>query len=98
MDRGMKKWKPFNSVVPTSYLLKSNDLVKIPNLSKDQIEEYEELIKDSLYNSSKITILYLDKNSISEITDRVIKIDSITKSIILSNKLKINFRQIYKIK
>lgn len=97
-DRKMVKWRPFNSVVPSSELLKKEECIERPNLSKDEITEYEEKLKFSLYNSSIITIVYFNKNKISEITDQVIKIDSLTQNIYFKDGTIINFRQIYKVK
>lgn len=96
-NRDEIKWKPFNSVVPASYLLKNDESVVRPNLSTDEINEYEEILKKSLYLSSPITIKYIENNKIMEITDYVIKLDPLKKNIYLSQKT-INFRQIYHIK
>lgn len=96
-NRGYKKWKPFNSVVSSSDLINKKNLISFPNPSKDEILEYEELLKKSLYLKVDITIKYLEGNTIKEITDHVIKFDQLKKNIILSSKT-INFRQIYNIK
>lgn len=96
-NRGYKKWKPFNSVVSSRELINQKDTISYPNPSKDEILEYEEIIKESLYLKSNITIKYIEKGIIKEITDYVIRIDPLKKNIILSTKT-INFRQIYKIK
>mgnify|MGYP003311641116 CR=1 FL=1 len=53
-DRGMKKWKPFNAVVPSSYL-KNQETLPVPSLSENEILECEELLKKSLY-TKKINI------------------------------------------
>ena len=97
MDRGMKKWRPFNSVVPAKELLKKNINVSLPSLSKDEIEEFEEKIKASLYTHSLIEITYYENNELKTISDYVIRLDPIRKNIYLNNTT-INFRQIYKIK
>ena len=96
-DRGMIKWKPFNAVVPSKTLLKDLPKVKKPNLSQDEIENYEEIIKISLYDDTPIEITYLYKNTIKKDIKTVIKLDSINKNIFFKDKTKINFRQIYKI-
>lgn len=97
-DRKMIKWRPFNSVVPSNELLKKEENIKRPNLSKDEIMEYEEILKFSLYNALQITVVYFNANKISEIKSKVIKIDSLTQNIYFKDGTIINFRQIYKVK
>lgn len=95
-NREYKKWRPFNSVVSARELISNNEKVPTPSLSKDEITEYEELLKESLYLKNNLTIIYLEKGTTKEITDFVIKLDPIKKNIVLSTKT-INFRQILKI-
>ena len=96
-DRGMLKWRPFNSVVPNRELLSEDKIPDKPALSKDELEEYEEILKWSFYTGSNIEITYLEKNKVKSIVDVVLKIDSIKKNIYLNNKI-LNFRQIYRVK
>ena len=96
-DRDFKKWKPFNSVVPTKALLKRDDTIEVPILSKDELEDFEEKLKNSLYLKSKIEITYIEDNTYKTIKDYVVKLDSLKKTVYLSKKT-INFRQICKIK
>ena len=37
-DRGIKKWKPFNAVVPSSYL-KNKEILKEPSLSENEMAD-----------------------------------------------------------
>ena len=96
-DRNFKKWKPFNSVVPTKALLKKDETIEVPILSKDELDDFEEKLKMSLYLRSKIEITYIENNTYKTITDYVIKLDSLKKNVYLTNKT-INFRQICNIK
>lgn len=97
MNRDLKKWKPFNSVVPASELLKNVEVVEKPILSKDEIIEFEEKLKTSLYLKTQIKITYIDGNKIKEITDYVVSLDPLKKNVHLKSRT-INFRQICNIK
>ena len=96
-DREFKKWKPFNSVVPTKALLKNDNPVEIPIHSKDELEDFEEKLKNSLYLKSKIEITYIENNTYKTIIDYVVKLDPLKKNVYLTHKT-INFRQICNIK
>jgi len=95
-DRGMKKWRPFNAVVPSSELLRKEENIPLPTLSKDEKEEFEEILKDSMYTHSKVKIFFIENNKEIIIDDVVIGLDPIKKDIILKER-KINFRQIHKV-
>lgn len=97
-DRGMLKWKPFNSVVPSKNLFTNCENIQKPNLTSEEAYEYEELLKYSLYNHSKIKIIYLENEKKCELTSTVKKLDPIHKNIYFTNGKIINFRQIYIIK
>ena len=97
-DRGIKKWNPFNSVVPSSELFKNNKPLKMPNPSESEITYFEELLKESLYTGQRIWIKYINRNKIFEEEKIVKKIDSVNLNIFFLDNTKINFRQIYKIK
>ena len=97
-DRGMKKWAPFNSVIPSSELFISDKPIPMPNLSEGEITYFEELLKESLYTGLRICIKYINRNKIFEEEKVVKKIDSVNLNIFFLDNTKINFRQIYKIK
>ena len=92
-DRGMKKWRPFNAVVPNSFLKNSPESIELPSLSDEEIWEFEELLKVSMYTHSKVKITYIENAKIKEIDDYVMSIDPVKKDIYLKSK-RINFRQI----
>lgn len=95
-DRGMKKWRPFNSVVPGKVLLNLEEKILLPDLSPSEVEEYEEILKISMYTHSKVKITYIENGHINIIEDYVDYLEPIKKDIKLHNK-KINFRQIVKV-
>ena len=96
-ERDFKKWKPFNSVVPSSELLRSEEHIEAPVLSKDELEDFEEKLKASLYLKSEIELTYIENNKIHTLKDYVIKLDPLKKNVYLKTKV-INFRQICNIK
>lgn len=96
-DRGMKKWRPFNSVTSKEELLRKPACDDFPNLSQYEIQEFEELLEYSLYTHSKVHIAFIENGSRKSIDDYVEKLDPIKKDVILKSR-KINFRQIYEVK
>lgn len=96
-ERDTKKWRPFNSVVPSRELLKRDIELEVPTLSKDEIMEFEEKLKTSMYQRHKIEITFIENNKLCKINDYVIKLDPLKKNIYLNSKI-INFRQICNIK
>lgn len=96
-DRGMKKWQPFNALASRNELLTKPSCDNVPVLSKDEITEFEEILKGAMYTHSKVNISYIEKGSKKTIEDYVENLDPIKKDIILKSK-RINFRQIYKVK
>ncbi len=95
-DRGMKKWRPFSSVVPSRELKYAPSSVPLPDLSEGQIEEYEEFLKFSLYTHSSLKVTYIENANIFHMEDYVTRFDQIKKDIYFSKK-KLNFRQIVEI-
>ena len=95
-DRGMKKWRPFNAVVPAKVLLEKDESIPLPELSEDEIGYYEDILISSLYTHSPIKIYFIENGKKKEVKDYVKSFDSISKNVILQSR-KINFRQIYKI-
>lgn len=96
-DRGIKKWRGFNAVVPLDDILESSANIKAPEHSIEEIEEYEELLSTSLYTHSKIKVKYIENSRICELEDYVVKIDSIKKDVYFKTN-KVNFRQVIEIK
>jgi len=99
-DRGFIKWAPFNSVISNKTVLKEIDTKKIekPLLSKDQVEELNELIIEAYYSKSKVIISFYEQNQIKNISTIITKINTTNNLIELENKKLITFNQIIKIK
>lgn len=92
----MKKWKPFNAVVPNSTLIKKDESISLPTLSMEEIDEYEEILKVSFYTHTKIKCFYIEDGKRKILEDFVVKLDPIKKNVYFKNKA-LNFRQIQKI-
>ena len=60
-NRNAIKWAPFNSVINGNYIMnmivKEKSRIVKPDLSEEQINEFENLIKESLINNSLFTIM-----------------------------------------
>ena len=99
--RGIIKWQPFESLLPNKVIINSilNEKNKIskPILSTDQLEDLNNIILESFYNQSSITIKYFANNYI-KIDDGVItSLNYNNKTIIINNKLKLHISQILQI-
>ena len=99
-DRGMIKWQPFNSVVPSKQLvneiMKEKSKIKMPILSEEQKSSIEKKIILSFYENEPITLEYFYHGKILKANDIIKKIDSTYHKIYFNNKV-ILFDQIIKI-
>lgn len=99
-DRGMIKWMPFNSVVPSKQIvneiLKEKNKVKMPNLSNEQKKIIEDKIITAYYENEKINITYYYQGKLLDLEGTIKKIDSIYHKIYFNNKILL-FDQIVKI-
>ena len=90
-DRGMIKWQPFNSVTPSSTVIKSLILEKSkipkPILSDEEKKEIEEKIIEAFYCGTDVTLHYYKNGYIKTITGKIKKIDHISKTIYLNNTI-----------
>lgn len=97
LDRGMIKWQPFNSIIPSkeivNQIIKEKSKIKMPILSEEQKNVIEERILLSFYEKEKITLEYFYNGKIKKITDIIKKIDPIYHKIYLTEKV-ILFNQI----
>ena len=61
IDRGMIKWEPFNSVIPSSKVIKDvmkeKNKIKKPILSEDQLKIIEQKLIES-FNSCEETNIF----------------------------------------
>lgn len=101
-DRNSIKWAPFNSVINGNYVLnsiiKEKSKINKPILSSEQIENYENLIKESQINKINLLFSIYSNGFIKEIKGTVFKIEVPSKRIILTNHISIYFCEIVKIK
>ena len=97
MERGIIKWRPFNSVINTKEMLNEcvnkTNTITMPILSEDQITLLENKIIFSYYSKKIVTVKYYRNGKIYNITGIIKKIDSITHTINLNNTT-ILFKQI----
>ena len=94
-DRGMIKWKPFNSVLNSNDLydiINSKNIKKKPIISEDVLYKIDYTIKEAYINKSKVKIDYWCDN-INTIIGVIDKIDT-QKKYILVNNTKIYFKDI----
>ena len=94
-ERGMIKWAPFASVIDSSILvneiLEEKSKINKPTLTDEKYSSIEEDILYSFKNNEYINIEYFKNGKIYKIKEKVSKIDTFSKCIILSNKTKLNF-------
>jgi len=99
-DRGMIKWQPFNSVVPSKQIineiLKEKSKITMPNLSEEQMKNIEQKIIAAFYEKEKITLEYYYQGKIYKLTENIKKIDSTYRKIYFNDKILL-FDQIVKI-
>ena len=100
-DRGMIKWAPFNSLINSQYLINSlvfeKTKINKPTISEEEQKIIEEKIIEAYYCRNKVLITYYKDGYLLKTKASIEKIDSIYKTIYLSNQLKLLFKQIYKI-
>ena len=100
-DRGMIKWQPFQSVVPTNLIVKSlleeKKKVTKPVLSDDQLDNLDILLAEYFYNQSKIQIKYFQNNKVKEIQGIITNINADLKIVTISGHLNLHISQILQI-
>lgn len=99
IDRGIIKWQPFNSVVPSSTLLKNNkDHQAKPILFDEELEALNQKILEAYYSHNLIELTIYEENTIQKYESIIIKINSTLNTIYLKNNKTIFFNQIIHIK
>ena len=100
-DRGMKKWAPFNSLMNgrtiVNSLIVEKSKIEKPQLSEEEQKILEEKIIEAYYCQNIVIITYYKDGFLRKIKATIKKIDSVYKTIYLSNDYKILFRQIFNI-
>lgn len=102
IDRGIIKWRPFESLIPSKQILQNLLLEKKkitkPILSEEEIMNLESQIIEAYYNKEKIQITFYKNGLLKNIKGQIIKIDQVYKLVYLNNNLKLLFNQIIAIK
>ena len=101
MERGIIKWRPFNSVINTKKMLEEESLnqhyIEMPELSEEQLYYIQNKIEFSYYSKIKVTINYFKNNHIFKITGQIKKIDNVNHLIKLNDNTTLFFNQIINI-
>lgn len=101
-NRNAIKWVPFNSVINGNYIMnmivKEKSRIIKPTLSEEQINEFENLIKESLINKMPLDFTIYDNGYTKNIKGTVTKIDSSLNKIFLNYNNYIFFCEIMDIK
>lgn len=101
-NRNAIKWAPFNSVINGNYIMntvvKEKSRIIKPILSEEQINEFENLIKESLINKIPLEFTIYDNGYTKNIKGTVTKIDSSLNKIFLNYNNHIFFCEIMDIK
>lgn len=100
-DRGMIKWAPFDSLIPSKEViqkisLEKSKLVK-PILDSEQIEEIETILWTSFHNQITIFISYFKNGMMKEKTGRIMEIHPVSKKIFFMDQTFLYFDQILKV-
>ena len=101
-NRNAIKWAPFNSVINGNYIMNMivNEKSRIikPTLSEEQINKFENLIKESLINKIPLEFTIYNNGYAKNIKGTVTKIDSSLNKIFLNGNNHIFFCEIMDIK
>lgn len=99
-DRGIIKWRPFESVAPSykiiNEILSEKSKIPLPYLSDEQIKDIEHKLVLAFYTKDNIEITYFEKGCLIKINSNIKKIDSINHKIYFQNNT-ILFEQIINI-
>ena len=101
-NRSQAKWAPFNAVAPGEEMvrdvLKRKNVVKMPILSEDQINDLENKLINSYNNQVKISIKYFRAGRYYLREGIVANIDVLGRKIALNDEYNLFFSQIIEIK
>lgn len=94
-------WAPFNSVANSSYMLnaiiKQKESIKKPELSEDQISNFNNLIKESLISNTELEFTIYNNGYPKKIKGTIIRIDNSFQKIHLNSNITISFYEILNI-
>ena len=98
-DRGIKKWAPYKSLTEQDFSLskqkEKEEKIEKPKISADFAEEINEILIN--YHGEELTIGYYRNGKIFEVTDRIKKIDTFEKKLVLYSRKIIMLREIVSI-
>ena len=101
-NRSQAKWAPFNAVAPgdemVKEVLKRKNVVKMPILSEDQIDEIEKKLLISYNNQTRIKVKYFRSGRYYLREGIVSNIDILGRKIALNGDYNLFFSQIIEIK
>ena len=98
-DRGIKKWAPYKSLTEQDFNLskqkEKEEKIEKPKISADFAEEINEILVN--YHGEELAIGYYRNGKILEVTDRIKKIDTFEKKLVLCSRNIIMLREIVSI-
>ena len=89
-DRGMMKWAPFYSVLSEKEVnatVNNKDVYSKPELSEDQVAEFENTIMDAYSNNKEVEIKIYENHGLIVKQGFINKLDPIHKAIYLNKKM-----------
>ena len=96
MDRGIKKWAPYKSLVEHGYALnelsKNREKVEKPKISSEVAEEINEILCN--YDGNEVVVGYYRRGFIYEITGMIKKIIPEERRIILGDNTSIKLSEV----
>lgn len=95
-------WAPFNSVANGNYILntitKQKERINKPELSEDQLSNFNNLIKESLINKTPLEFTIYYNGYTKNIKGTIFKIDNSFQKIYLNTNKIISFYEIINIR
>ena len=87
-DRGIKKWAPYKTLSEQDFNLtkqkEKEQKIEKPKISADFAEEINEILVN--YHGEELTIGYYKNGKIYEVVDRIKKIDTFEKKLVLCSR------------
>ena len=98
-DRGIKKWAPYKTLSEQDFNMsrqkEKEEKIEKPTISADFAEEINEILVN--YHGEELTINYYKNGKIIEVVDRIKKIDTFEKKLVLYSRKIIMLREIVSI-
>ena len=98
-DRGIKKWAPYKTLSEQDFNMsrqkEKEEKIEKPTISADFAEEINEVLVN--YHGEELTINYYKNGKIIEVVDRIKKIDTFEKKLVLYSRKIIMLREVVSI-